>query len=68
MSIKQQKPTDFRIVSAPVEIAFECPHCGEEIKIPWRDVDVPECWSDLWPSVECPECGKSVDLGEWEYD
>lgn len=68
MSIKQQKPTDFRIVSAPVEISFECPHCGEEIEIPWRDVDVPECWSDHWPSVDCPECGESVDLGEWEYD
>lgn len=68
MSTKQRYPTDFRIVSAPVEIAFKCPHCGEETKIPWRDVDVPECWSDLWPSVECPECGKSVALGEWEYD
>ena len=67
MSIKQQEPTDFRIVSAPVKIALECPHCGEKIEIPWRDVDVPECWSDQWPSVDCPECGESVDLGDWEY-
>ncbi len=68
MNIKQQELTDFRIVSAPVEIALECPHCGEEIKIPWRDVDAPECWSDRWYPVDCPECGKSIELGEWEYD
>lgn len=68
MKMKQQKPTDFRIVSAPVKIAFCCPYCEEEIEIPWRDVDVPESWSDEWPFVDCPECGKSVDLGEWEYD
>ncbi len=68
MSIKQQKPTDFRIVSAPVKIAFECPHCGEEIEIPWRDVDCPESWSDGWPPTKCSECGKFVELGAWEYD
>lgn len=32
MTIKQRKPTDFRIVSAPVSIALECPHCGEKIE------------------------------------
>lgn len=68
MSIKQQKPTDFRIVSAPVKIAFECPHCVEYVEIPWRCVDAPESWSGGWPPVDCPERGKSVKLGEWEYD
>lgn len=66
--IKQQKLTYFRIVSAPVKIAFECPHCGEEVEINWKDVDYPECWSDRWTPVDCPECGKSVELGEWDYD
>ena len=68
MSGRKQKPTDFRIVSAPVKITFECPHCGEYVEILWRDVDVPESWSDGWPPVDCPECGKPVELGEWEYD
>ncbi len=68
MNGKEQKPTNFLIVSAPVKIEFECPHCGEKIEIAWRDVDVPENWCDEWPPVDCPECGKSVDLGEWEYD
>ncbi len=68
MNIKQQKPIDFRIVSAPVKIAFDCPHCEEAVEIPWRDVAAPDGWNDVWPSVDCPECGKSVELGEWEYD
>ena len=68
MSIEQQKLVDFCIVSAPVKIAFECPNCGEEVEILWRDVDAPDGWSDRWPPTNCPECGKSVELGEWEYD
>ena len=68
MSIKRRESADFRIVSAPIKIALECPHCGEYIEIPWREVDVPESWSDGWPPVDCPECGKLVQLGEWEYD
>ena len=68
MTVKKQNLTDFRIVSAQVKITFECPHCGEEIEIMWSDVDCPESWFDIWPAVDCPECGKSVELGEWEYD
>ncbi|MBQ8616362.1 MAG: hypothetical protein IJ418_02500 [Clostridia bacterium] len=61
--------TDFVILSAPVAISFDCPHCGRDnIKIPWKDVDAPDCWGDRWPDVECPFCRKPVQLGEWEYD
>lgn len=59
---------DFRIVSKPSYIALTCPHCEEDIKIPWKDVDAPECWSDQWDPVECPECKKEIDLNDWEYD
>lgn len=61
--------TDFIIISAPVSIAFDCPHCGEErVKIPWKDVNAPDYWGDRWPDVECPFCRKPVRLGEYEYD
>lgn len=60
--------TDFTIISAPVKIHFECPHCGLDSEVPWRDVDVPECWSDPFGEVECLWCGESVQLGGWEYD
>lgn len=61
-------PVDFYIVSAPTHIRFDCPHCGADVRIPWKDVDTPECWVDDWPDVECPDCGKTVQLGGWEYD
>lgn len=63
-----KEPVDFTIVSAPVGIHLLCPHCGESVKIPWKDVDVPESWSDAWPNVECPECSKEIELGDWDYD
>ncbi len=63
-----KKPGDFTIVSAPVKIHLICPHCGEDIEIPWGELDAPECWSDAWPDVECPECGKDIELGDWDYD
>ena len=60
--------TDFTIVSAPKYISFTCPHCKEDIKIDFTDVDVPECWSDSWGEIECPNCEKEVLLGDWDYD
>lgn len=60
--------TDFRIVSKPDYIAFDCPHCELSQKIRWGEVDVPENWCDSWGEVECPDCRKSVELGDWEYD
>jgi len=64
----KREEVDFRIISAPVAIRLDCPHCGEDIEIRWKDVDVPESWSDQWSDVECPECGKEIPLGNWEYD
>lgn len=59
---------DFTIVSKPDHITFECPHCGCEAEIPFKDVDVPESWSDRWPEVICPTCDEPVQLGDWEYE
>ena len=59
---------DFTIVSKPVAIRLECPFCEEEIEIPWREVEVPENWSDNWPAVACPNCGKEIALDDWDYD
>ena len=60
--------TDFTIISKPVAIGFECPHCEMEVEIPWRDADAPECWCDTWGDVTCPYCGELVKLGDWIYD
>lgn len=58
----------FRIVSKPVAIEVECPHCGAEISIPWEAAKVPEYWGDAWEPVVCPDCGEEVELGNWDYD
>jgi endogenous inhibitor of DNA gyrase (YacG/DUF329 family) len=60
--------TDFHINVKPVSINFECPHCGCEAEVPWRNVAEPEYWGDDWGEVECTECGKMVELGDYDYD
>lgn len=68
LNAQPKKEVDFCIVSAPVGIRLECPHCELDIEIRWKDVDVPESWSDQWPDVACPMCGKEISLGDWDYD
>lgn len=36
-----EKPTDFHIDVKPVSITFACPHCGQTVVVPWRELDVP---------------------------
>lgn len=60
--------TDFRIVSKPCAIAFDCPYCGDEIEISWEAANPPIYWGDPWDDVICPNCGKNIELGDWEYD
>lgn len=57
----------FIIVSRPSYIHLECPYCDEEIEINWGDLNVPNGW-DYWDDVICPDCGKTIKLGDWEYD
>lgn len=60
--------TGFHIDVRPVSITFTCPHCGREVRVPWQELDVPECWGDDWGYVECPDCETEVKLGDYEYD
>lgn len=58
----------FHIDTRPVSIALDCPHCEYDVTISWRNVNVPEYWGDDWGEVECPMCGKTIKLGDYEYD
>lgn len=62
------KAIDFHIDVKPVSVTFTCPHCGREATVPWRELNVPECWGDDWGYVECPDCEMEVKLGDYEYD
>lgn len=59
--------TEFTITTKPVAIEFECPHCENEVSIPWDEVNVPGYWGDDWDDMECPYCHKMVAL-ELEWD
>ena len=60
--------TYYTIISKPDHITFECPHCNENVNVPFGDVDYnTDYWGDgAW--VNCAECGKEVELGGYEYD
>lgn len=60
--------TGFHIDVRPVSITFTCPHCGRGVRVPWQELDVPECWGDDWGYAECPDCEMEVKLGDYEYD
>lgn len=63
---------DITVISAPSYITSECPHCGEEIHIDYKDFtdmmvhDYWEDWTD--ETIKCPECGKEVTIGSIEWD
>ena len=65
---RERRVADFRIVSKPTHIAFTCPHCGDDVKIPWGEADAPEYWGDKWPDATCPSCDATVALDDWDYD
>ena len=59
---------DYVIVSKPSTIEFECPHCFNDVELPFSDVDFK---TDYWGDgayCKCPECGKEVELDNYEYD
>ena len=64
--LMENEPVDFYINQRPVSISFECPHCLMDVDIDWRDVDVPDSWSDDWGYVECPYCKKEIKLGDYD--
>lgn len=66
--MSDRKETDFVIVSKPAYIQFECPYCEMTVDIQWSSLCPPAYWGDNWDDVECPNCGKTVKLGEYDYD
>ena len=60
--------TCYTIISRPHHIQFECPHCGNDVEVPFRDVDYnTDYWGD-GASCICPACDEEVELDEFEYD
>ena len=59
---------NYTIVSKPVYITFECPHCKEDVEVDFSEVDFnTDYWGD-GAVCDCPKCGKEVELDGYEYD
>lgn len=54
---------DYTITSVPTSVSFECPHCNEEVELPFET----RFWEG-YEEVKCPECNNKVRLCEWDYD
>ena len=55
-------------VSVPVTAVFRCPHCLEQVEVPFKECSF---YDDNWAEggwCICPECNENVELGDWEYD
>ena len=60
--------TCYTIISRPHHILLECPHCGNDVEVPFQDVNY---YNDYWGdggTCTCPDCGEDVELDEFEYD
>lgn len=60
--------TDYTIVSKPDYIEVKCPHCSENVRIPFDQVDFESDYWDDGGRCTCPECEKDIELGDYEYD
>lgn len=59
-----------KVVQRPVHVDYECPHCEEEIEIPYNDfcdeVGDPCDW--VYSKITCPECEKTIEIesDDWQ--
>lgn len=63
---------DVTIISKPVEVKIDCPHCENEIRVDYEmfvdymGVEYPGDWERQM--VECPECEKEIEIEDVEWD
>lgn len=59
---------DYTIVSRPDYVSLACPHCKEDLRINFSEVDFnTDYWGDgAW--VTCPYCEQKIELGNYEYE
>ena len=64
---KFEMGTYYEIISKPDYITFECPHCEEEVQVPFECANYNTSYWGDGALVNCPECGKEVELDEYDY-
>jgi predicted RNA-binding Zn-ribbon protein involved in translation (DUF1610 family) len=65
-----EKKVDIRVVSTPVTVEFECPHCEDDVRFDYDDfndlVGEPCDWK--YSSLKCPKCEKEIAIDDVEWD
>ena len=61
---------DLQVVSRPVTVEFECPHCMNDAQIDYSDFNdlIGEPYDWKYSKVDCPECGKSLEIDDVDWD
>ena len=68
MKNNENNPIDYTIISKPAFVNFICPHCFNDVEVPFSDVDFKtDYWSD-GAYCNCSLCDKEVELGDFDYD
>lgn len=68
MKNNENNPVDYTIVSKPAFVNFICPHCFNDVEVPFSEVDFKtEYWGD-GAYCNCPLCDKEVELRDFDYD
>lgn len=68
--MKQMLKTIIRVISAPVEVEYECPYCGGEIKRTYVDFsdEQPCSYPGDWYTETCPDCDSEFIIDELDWD
>ena len=68
--MKEKLKTIVRIISAPVEVTYECPYCGEEIQRQYKDFVQEQAGSypGDWHYETCPDCDSEFFIDELDWD
>lgn len=62
------KKVEYVIKSRPEYVEFECPHCNEKVKLPFKEVKYRTSYWGDGALVVCPICKKTVELAEYDYE
>ena len=60
------KHADITIITAPAEVLYKCPYCGEEVEVPYKDfteIQTEHEW-DKWDEISCDACSKVIAIDQ----
>jgi len=67
----ESKKTDIEILSGPVSVKFDCPHCEAEIEMDFDEFSslMAESYPGDWQGnkIECPDCEEEIEIDDVDW-